>query len=191
MLTTRWVVFSTKTNSDGGMQNPHSILPTFQWARALKLQARFTRQPAECGRWKASAHLHSPMYMAKINPSQLPLSTSVIYYCGQDSQESAFCFLRELCSALQCRWLVLEILLLFEWLSQEFFWDFFFFPKKVYASQVKQWSVSIGATYSCNWSSTLQNQQSLVDTHEPQGRQVVAAACMNCNHLGLSLEEAD
>lgn len=37
----------------------------------------------------------------------------------------------------------------------------------------------------------LQNQQSLVETQEPQVRQVVPVLCTNCNHLGLSLEEAD
>lgn len=86
------VCLSNKKSSNRGMQNPHVIWTTFQCVRALKLQARFTSQPAECGRWKAGAHLHSHMCMAKINPSLLSLSTRAIYYCGQGSQESAFCF---------------------------------------------------------------------------------------------------
>lgn len=60
-------IFSTRQALMGGCKSPHVISPALQWDRALMLQARFTRQPAECGRWKAGAHLPSHTYTPNMN----------------------------------------------------------------------------------------------------------------------------
>lgn len=181
-----WIHLFKKTGSDGGCKSPHIISPAFQWARALTLQATFTRQPTECGRWKAGAHLPSHMYMAKINSGLLSLATSAIYYCGQGTQESAFCFLWELCSALQCCDCARHVFL---WLTSSSSFLTFLSRPKVYASQVKQWSVSTGATWSCNGSSGQRSHGlwSMLTRH--RGRRWWQLLCTNWYNLGLSLEE--
>lgn len=142
-------------------------------------EARFTRQPMSV----ADERLVS---IVKINSGLLSLQTSAIYYCGQGTQESAFCFLWESCSALQCCDCHRHVFL---WLVSFSCFLTFLFCLKVYASQVKQWSVSIGATWSCNGSSGQQSHRLWWMLTRHRGGSWGQLLPKNCSNLGLSLEE--
>lgn len=115
----------------------------------------------------------------------LSLSTSAIYYCGQGTQEGAFCFLWEWCSALQCcdcaRYVV------FLWLaSSRCFLTFLFLSKSLcFTSEAV---VCVCRSYlKLQWVTWLTESQSLVNAHEAQGRWVVAAVVYELVQPGLVL----
>lgn len=179
-------IFSTRQALTGGCKSPHIISPALQWARALMLQARFTRQPAECGRWKAGAHLPSHMYMAnKLWCCHCQQVQFIIV--DKAPRKVPFAFFGNYvlhCSAV----IVPDTLFFSDWLPLDVFWHFFFCPK-VYASQVKQWSVSVGATWSCNGSPGWWSHSLWSTLTRQRGGGWWQLLCMNWYNLGLSLEE--
>lgn len=125
-----WSHLFNKTGSVGGCRSPHIISPAFQWARALVLQARLTRQPTECGRWKAGAHLPSHMYLAKINSVSCHCQQVQFIIVDKAPRKVPFAFFGN--CALHCSAVIMPDVFL--WLPSFSCFMKFLFCLKVYAS---------------------------------------------------------